>query len=639
MQKFLIQLPRNLKRLFLMSVDVVSIYISVWAALMLRSGDFFWLSDGYELTKATPDQLYNAIILAIVITIPMLTLSRLYRSITRYISLETYVKITKATFAASITWGILLYVNHSPIPRSSIALFFIILTSIIFLTRFTARSYLLQINDYMRKRVLIYGVNDYARQLATILSNDLEIKPIGFISDKKFHKNSSIGERPIYSSKELPVIIANKNVEEIIVMPDKTSKQLRRMLNEVSHQQITIRKLPDINALTKGNIKITDIQRVEIEDLLGRDAIKPDSYLLKSCIENKTVMITGCGGSIGSELSRQIIGLNPDKIVLIEQSEYFLYEIDQELNEINNNSQSRTIIKSFLGSVSDHEFMAAIFTKHKIDTIYHAAANKHVPLVEYNPIAAIKTNILGTHIVAQLAQQNNVANFVLISSDKAVRPTNIMGATKRFAELILQALQDKGSDQKPNNTKFCMVRFGNVLDTSGSVVPLFRKQIAKGGPVTVTDKRVIRYFMTIKEATELVIQAGSMSKGGDVFLLEMGEPVYVLDLAKEMIRLSGYEVKNEDNPYGDIEIIFTGLRAGEKLYEELLIGDDVSQTTHKHIMSANEEKLSHDKIIDLIDQFSGLTAKSNLNEIHNILFQSVKGYEPSKNNVVDISSK
>ena len=385
-------------------------------------------------------------------------------------------------------------------------------------------------------------------------------------------------------------------------------------------------------------ITAKDIQKVEIEDLLGREAVKPDPYLLRSCIDKKEVLITGCGGSIGSELTKQIIRLNPKSLILVEQSEYFLYEIIQELSEIKKRNNLNVPLYAYQGSVVDEEFMNTVFDKNQIDTVYHAAANKHVPLVEQNPVAAINTNILGTYNIAVISYKHNVENFVLISSDKAVRPTNIMGATKRFAEIILQSLQDL-VDTLPSNqcrTKFCMVRFGNVLDTSGSVVPLFRKQIKHGGPVTVTDPEVIRYFMTIEEASELVIQAGSLSKGGDVFVLEMGKPVNILSLAKQMIELSGYEIKDSKNPLGDIEIEITGLREGEKLYEELLIGDNVKRTIHKHIMSAIEEKLTYEQVEKLIDQFKLVNSNTSQSEIKELLQNSIGSPLQPKNNVIDI---
>jgi FlaA1/EpsC-like NDP-sugar epimerase len=388
-------------------------------------------------------------------------------------------------------------------------------------------------------------------------------------------------------------------------------------------------------------ITAQDIQKIEIEDLLGREAIKPDPYLLKSCIDKKGVLITGCGGSIGSELTKQIILLNPESLILVEQSEYFLYNIIQEISEIKKKHVLDIPIYSYQGSVADEEFMNSVFNNNKIDTVYHAAANKHVPLVEQNPAAAIRTNILGTHNIAVISYKHNVENFVLISSDKAVRPTNIMGATKRFAEITLQSLQDL-VDSLPSNqcqTKFCMVRFGNVLDTSGSVVPLFRKQIKKGGPVTVTDPEVIRYFMTIEEASELVIQAGSLSKGGDVFVLEMGRPVNILSLAKQMIELSGYKIKDDKNPLGDIKIEITGLREGEKLYEELLIGDNVTQTIHKHIMSAIEEKLTYQEVEQLIEQFKLIDSQTSQSEIKKLLQKSIGSPLLPKDNVVDMQNK
>jgi len=411
---------------------------------------------------------------------------------------------------------------------------------------------------------------------------------------------------------------------------------LKSIINELNDYHGIIRKLPNIKELTSGTIKLSQIEKINIEDLLGRDAVKPNHYLLKACIQNKTVLVTGAGGSIGSELCRQIIHQKPKKILLLEQSEYFLYEIDREIHEIKTNNNLDVDLSSYMGSVTDENLISYIFKENNIDTVYHAAANKHVPLVEHNPLSAIKNNIFGTNIVATEAYKNNVENFVLISSDKAVRPTNIMGATKRFAELILQSLQDT-VDSMPSNqcrTKYCMVRFGNVLDTSGSVVPLFKKQIESGGPVTVTDSRVIRYFMTIKEATELVIQAGSLSKGGDVFLLDMGEPLNILELAKEMIKLSGKSIRDKNNPLGDLEIEFTGLRDGEKLYEELLIGDDVSKTTHDQIMSANEEKMTNDQIQQCLKNFESLTSNSKLKDIKNTLYESVAGYNPNNSEKV-----
>ena len=641
MKIFLISLSRVKKRLILILVDIMTISLALWFSLMIRQDSYFVFSEGYKLTGASPTDLYFSLLLAITCIIPVLLMSRLYRSITRYINIETYVKITKATILGTTIWAALLLFLQIPIPRSALIIFFIISTLFIYITRYTARSLLTQQRINSMRKVLIYGTTNCSIQISEMLKSDNNILPIGFISDNNIDQKTIISELKVYHIDKVEDLIIDKDIQEILLTSLYQKKnKLPLIIDNLKKHQKLIRKLPNIEDLTNGKMKITQTKKINIDDLLGRDTVTPDPYLLKACIEGKSVLITGCGGSIGSELARQIIKLNPIKIILLEQSEYFLYEIDHELNDYKNKNQSVVKLKSYLGSVSDSDFIETLFANEKIDTVYHAAANKHVPLVEHNPLAAIKTNILGTLTVANQSYKNNIENFVLISSDKAVRPTNIMGATKRFAELTLQSLQDVVDDMpsSQSRTKFCMVRFGNVLDTSGSVVPLFKKQIKSGGPVTVTDARVIRYFMTISEATELVIQAGSLSKGGDVFLLEMGEPIGILDLAKEMIHLSGKEIKNDDNLSGDIEIKFTGLRDGEKLYEELLIGDNVSKTIHDHIMSANEEKLSHEKILYFIDKIKELNSKSSLSDIQDILFEAVSGYKPFKaNNVININ--
>ena len=641
MKDTLITLPRNLKRVLLILIDVVSLWAALWIALIIRSDQFFIPMNGYELTKAQPSELFEVFILTTIITIPILIFSRLYRSITRYITLETYVKIAKACVIAGIIWSLIVYALNYPIPRTASINYILLSTMFVFITRFSARAFLLPKLLGQRKNILIYGDINSASRMIELLKNDLLSNTVGVISENNKLKKTRISEIPIYLKKDLKKIIPKKNIEEIIIiLPKKSKSLLRELMQELEKYPVKLVKIPEIGQLTQGNLKLDDLKKINIEDLLGRDTVEPDAYLLNSCIENKVVLITGCGGSIGSEICRQIIKLNPKKLVLVEQSEFFLYDIDQNLADYRLKNKCTVPVSSYLGSVSDSDFINNIFKKEDIDTVYHAAAHKHVPLVEHNPLAAIRTNIFGTYTVADAAYKNNVSNFVLISSDKAVRPTNVMGATKRFAELILQSLQDL-VDSMPSNkckTKFCMVRFGNVLDTSGSVIPLFRKQIDSGGPVTVTDSKVIRYFMTITEATELVIQAGSLSEGGDVFLLEMGEPIYVLDLAKEMIRLSGNEIKSHDNPDGNIEIIFTGLRDGEKLYEELLIGETVNKTIHTHIMRANEEKLSHEKITYFLEQFKELSSQSSTSSIQKILYEAVDGYEPYiNNNVVKIN--
>ena len=631
MKEFLLNLTRLQKRLLLILVDAVTISLALWLSLSIRQDSFFNFSNGYELTGATSLNLYSILLLANVTIISSLILFRLYRSITRYISIETYVKITKASTIGTGLWALIVYNLHLPFPRSVFIIFFIFSTSLLFLTRYTARSFLTQQKENAKHAVLIYGTSQEAIEINNILKSSQSILSKGFISNNSDDTKTMIAELPVYTLKDIEKVISKKNIREILITHSNQSKnKLKLIVKELDKHHGIIRKLPNIKDLATGTIKLSQIEKIDIDDLLGRDTVKPNEYLLKACIQNKTVLVTGAGGSIGSELCRQIICLNPKKIILLEQSEYFLYEIDREICDIKLNTNLNVDISTYMGSVGDESLIKHIFRNENIDTVYHAAANKHVPLVEHNPLSAIKNNIIGTHTVATAAYKHNVENFVLISSDKAVRPTNIMGATKRFAELILQSLQDIVDDMSSNKckTKYCMVRFGNVLDTSGSVVPLFKKQIRNGGPVTVTDPRVIRYFMTISEATELVIQAGSLSKGGDVFLLDMGEPLSILELAKEMIKLSGKEIKDENNPTGDIEISFTGLRDGEKLYEELLIGDDVSKTTHDHIMSANEEKLTHHQIEQCLDKFNGLDSESSSEDIKKILYESVAGYDP-----------
>ena len=642
MKDYLLNLPRFIKRLLMVTTDFVSLALMAWIALVLRGDGFFNINDGYKLSGASPQELYQFIILAPIITIAVLLKMRLYRSIIRYINVDTYVKISKACLISVSILAIGMITFEMPIPRFTYPIYFILATASVIYIRYTASSYLAFKNVMKKRNVLMVGTHDESIQIAEFLKNNDQLKPMGFIVSAINYEKSSIAELPVYSVSQTNNIIIKSEIEEILIIENKiTKKETLEIIKQLSPHQKLIRKVPDISDYASGKIQVSEFKRIDIEDLLGRVAIKTDPFLLKSCIEDKTVMVTGAGGSIGSELARQIIQHKPKKIILLEQSEYFLYKIDNEVSNIDKIKNKDIELKSYLGSVTDDDFVSNIFKSEMIDTVYHAAANKHVPLVEHNPISAIKTNIFGTKIVAENALVNNIENFVLISSDKAVRPTNIMGATKRFAELILQSMQDKVHKMPSSQckTKFCMVRFGNVLDTSGSVVPLFRNQIKEGGPVTVTDTRVIRYFMTISEATELVIQAGSLSKGGEVFLLDMGEPMSILSLAKEMIKLSGKEIKDETNPDGDIEIVITGLRPGEKLYEELLIGDNVSKTIHDHIMYANEGKLSVEEIDNFIQDLTNLKSKSSINEVQKILYQSVEGYSPSKTeNIIDFKA-
>ena len=605
--------------------DFISLATMAWLALALRGDGFFNINEGYKISGATAEQLYQFIILAPIVTIAVLLKMRLYRSIIRYINLDTYVKVSKACFISVILLATIVTLAGTPIPRFIYPIYFILATAIIIYSRYTACSYLVFKDTFKRRNVLIIGSHEQSRKIAELLKNDRELKPVGFLVSSEYDNKSSIAELPIYNVSEVDKIIYKENIDEILVIENKlTKKDTLFIIKKLTLQQKIIRKVPDISDYASGKIQVSDFKRIDIEDLLGRVAIKTDPFLLKSCIENKAVMVTGAGGSIGSELSRQIIQHNPKKIILLEQSEYFLYQID---NEISDNSQikNETIkLKSYLGSVTDEDFIDNIFKTEKIDTVYHAAANKHVPLVEDNPVSAIKTNIFGTKIVAENSLKHNIENFVLISSDKAVRPTNIMGATKRFSELILQALAKEKT--KHRSTKITMVRFGNVLDSSGSAIPLFQKQIRDGGPLTVTDPEVIRYFMSIPEAAELVIQAGAMGTGGDVFVLDMGDPIKIIDLAYKMIHLSGLTPIDNENPDGDIRIEFTGLRPGEKLYEELLIGNDVVQSEHPRIMQAIENKLDMNTILNCINTIKEARDKQDEKIVKQLLLKHVDGY-------------
>ena len=640
MKTLIVELPRNFKRLILVGFDFLSLSLAVYISLSLRSDSFFFPSNGYELTGASADDVYIIIFLLPIISIPLFIISRLYRSVTRHIGNETYIKILKVTFISITAWsGIILFLEF-PIPRSVLLITFILSLVATLLSRYVARS-ILQSKSHSSsyKNILLYGIDNEVIEIAEILKNYEKFKLNGFITELKESKGTVISDKPVYLLSDINSVISYKNIDEIFIVDNDNDKNsLRDKISKLKGLKIKIRKIPNLSQMSDRQFNPNHIKKVDIEDLLGRKTVDPDQYLIKACVENKVVLVTGCGGSIGSELSRQIMHLNPKKLLLVDHSEYLLYEIDHEIHQISKDCKYETKIVSHLNSITNKDFVETLFAKEEIDTIYHAAAYKHVPLVENNPLSAINTNILGTYCLASAAYRNNIENFVLISSDKAVRPTNIMGATKRFAELICQSFQDV-VDNMPSNkskTKFCMVRFGNVLDTSGSVIPLFRRQISIGGPVTVTHPDVIRYFMTIKEATELVIQAGALSKGGEIFILEMGEAMNVLELAKDMIRLSGKEIKNDSNIKGEIEIIFTGLRPGEKLYEELSIGNNILKTAHSHIMSAQEEKISPDEVEGLIKRFAELTNRSSHKDICDLLLDSTTGYSPT--NIVEIET-
>ncbi len=614
-------LDRSFKRLFILGLDFFMVPVVLWLTFSIRHD---------HLYQPTAQQFW-IFLAAPLIAIPVFIRLGLYRAIMRYIGFKALWAVVKSVILYAIIWSLLvLLAKVDGIPRSIYILNALIAMLFIGGSRMAARWLFsgravstFRMGSGEHKKVVIYGAGSAGMQLASALMMSSEQQPIAFIDDNPSLQNLHVNGLKIHAFSHLSYLIEVFHVQEVLLALPSISKSRRKeIISLLEPYSVHVRTIPGVSEMAQGKIKVEDIREIDIGDLLGRDSVEPNIELLNSNIKNKSVLVTGAGGSIGSELCRQIIIHQPEKLVLFEQSEFQLYAIEKELSKI----VSDIKLIPILGSVTNLSRMTEICKAFDVQTIYHAAAYKHVPMVERNPGEAIYNNIFGTLRSAQAAIEAKVETFVLISTDKAVRPTNTMGATKRFAELILQALSlDKNLSRQ---TRFTMVRFGNVLGSSGSVVPLFREQISNGGPVTVTDSKIIRYFMTIPEAAELVIQAGAMGRGGDVFVLDMGEPVYIVDLARRMIRLSGFEVCDEDHPNGDIEIVYTGLRPGEKLYEELLIGDNVLPTSHEKIMSAEEEVIIWSELELMINQLQKATDLNDFEEVRAILQKAVSGYKP-----------
>ena len=623
-----LSLSRIIKRLIMLSVDILLIVVILIGSFSMRLGEWYWPQG---------DLLY-LIFLAPFAAIPIFIKFGLYRAIVRYIGFKALWTIVQAVSLYALVLGIVVLLSGiEGIPRSVILINWILAMLLIGGSRIVGRWYFSERKSHInstsdeRKNILVYGAGSAGIQLATALSYSRELYPVAFIDDETTLVDHQIIGIKVHSSNELEQLITSMNIEEVLLaIPSASRMRRNEIINRLEPYPVLVRTVPGVSELAQGRLKIDDLNVVSIGDLLGRDSIPPNQDYLRSNIDNKVVMITGAGGSIGSELCRQIIQLQPNKIILFEQNEFSLYAVDQELVEMKLNVE----VIPILGSVLDAQLVERVCRKFSVQTIYHAAAYKHVPMIEWNNFAGIDNNVFGTLSCAEAAFSENVENFVLISTDKAVRPTNTMGATKRFAEMILQALSQKHNG-KNKVTNFSMVRFGNVLDSSGSVIPLFRKQIEKGGPVTVTDPEIIRYFMTIPEAAQLVIQAGAMSGGGDVFVLDMGSPVKILDLAKKMIHLTGLNIKDSDHPNGDIEILFTGLRAGEKLYEELLIGDKVLKTEHQLILRSEEEMLPWSELEVILNKLKISIEAQNFKGVRELLVEAVPGYHP-KNSIDDL---
>lgn len=635
MRRKLIHFPRPIKQGIVIAMDLLICLIATWVAFSLRL-DSMHFPVGYQwhVYQITP-----------ILMLPIFLRFGLYRAVFRYTGIAAIVSIAKAiALYGVILFGFLMWLALPGVPRSVGLMQPLLLFSMIGGSRAFARLWLSQADGerkYQRdSRILIYGAGAAGAQIADVLQQRRQFTVIGFLDDKPEMHGKLINGLKVYPASSVGEVIRLFAITDILLaLPAVSRSQRIEILDKLRGYHVHVSSLPDLTDLARGKVMMSDIHELDILDLLGRDPVPPNPALISRNITDKVVMVTGAGGSIGSELCRQILQAKPSCVLLMEHNEYSLYAIHRDLTERSAELNISATLIPLLGSVKDFARLTQICRAWCPRTIYHAAAYKHVPLVEHNPAEGIRNNVFGTLNVAKAALECGVHDMVLVSTDKAVRPTNVMGATKRLAELILQALAAHGDRPFPEvagqrgeavvRTRFSMVRFGNVLDSSGSVVPLFRQQIKNGGPITLTDKDVTRYFMTIPEAAQLVIQAGAMAEGGDVFLLDMGDPVRILDLAHRMIELSGLTVRDEQREDGDIEIQITGLRPGEKLFEELLIGTNAKATAHPRIMRAHEELIPWQELLKSLEQLSWIVEKNDVAAMRTLLVRLVSGYSPA----------
>ncbi|GAB4297687.1 MAG: nucleoside-diphosphate sugar epimerase/dehydratase [Thiohalomonadaceae bacterium] len=631
-------LPRPAKRFVALMVDLSLCVLTVWLAYYLRLGEFISFAGASEWAQGA----VWAAVASAGIALPIFVASGLYRAIFRYSGWPALLAVARAVGIYGLLYAsIFTAIGVAGVPRTVGIIQPILLLLFVGASRVLARlwlgdQYLSILKRASRPKVLIYGAGSTGRQLAAAMANSHEMQVVGFLDDDDRLHGHVLNGQPIYNPADLDNLATTLNIRNVLLaMPSLSRKRRNEILARISSAHVAVRTLPSMSDLAQGKVSISDLRELDIDDLLGREPVTPNHILLAKNIAGKVVLVTGAGGSIGSELCRQILAVNPAKLLLIEQSEFALYAIHQELEEklAGLDGVTPPVLVPLLASVQDGDRMREIMSTWHPDTVYHAAAYKHVPLVEHNPTEGIKNNVFGTLRTAQAAAENGVSDFVLISTDKAVRPTNVMGASKRLAEMALQALAATQAN-KQNGTRFSMVRFGNVLGSSGSVVPKFRQQIRDGGPITLTHPEVTRYFMTIPEAAQLVIQAGAMAKGGDVFVLDMGQPVKIMDLARRMVELSGLTVKDEQNPGGDIEIAVTGLRPGEKLYEELLLGDNPKPTMHPRIMKAHEEFIPWPEFEAKLTALEMALNVNDVGVIRLMMQQLVAGYTPT-DDIVD----
>lgn len=600
----------------MLTADVIGIPFTLWIAVSLRLGTLYHPIAGTEWMHLA----------SLLTSIPAFLRMGLYRAALRYLGPKAVLAVFTGVTASVALLAVLTLLWPQPtLPISALPIYWAFALIYVGGSRYVARTLLnFRIADG-GQRVVIYGAGEAGVLLAAGLTNNGRYQPVGFIDDNASLHNSVVHGLEVFPRSALPKLVRNEGVAAVLLaLPSLTRRRRQEILRSIEPLCLLVQTVPDHSDILSGTAKVEDVRDVHPADLLGRDPVPPDPRLLDACIRGKVVMVTGAGGSIGSELCRQIVRLQPARLLLFEMSELALYDIERELRALIEVEGLQADFVALLGDVHHKHRMKEILQLYGVQTVYHAAAYKHVPIVEQNVVEGIYNNIFGTWNAGEAALETRVETFVLISTDKAVNPTTVMGATKRFAEIVLQGLQSRSS-----HTRFCMVRFGNVLGSSGSVVPLFREQISRGGPVTVTHRDVIRYFMTIPEAAQLVLQAGSMGKGGDVFLLDMGRPVRIDDLAKRMINLMGRTLRDEDNPEGDIEIIYTGLRPAEKLFEELLIGSNAAGTEHAMIMRAIEHSLPWHEVQQVLDEMATALSHFDCERARRLLMQAVVEYKPT----------
>jgi FlaA1/EpsC-like NDP-sugar epimerase len=605
-------LERIYKQFIMLFLDVLTLFFALWLAFVLRIGEPFpasYIYPSWWIFIAIP-----------IVMLPLFVKLGLYRAVLQYIGIKVITTTFQATTIACLVVGFfMMFFRESNLPRSVLPIFWFIVNVFVITSRFLLKGYLYSWDSFVnsRKKTLIYGAGNAGVQMVESLKKSAVYAPVAFIDDDKTKQGTILNYLEVFPFDKIDFLIKNKDAKVLLfAVPSATEKQRIQILKRLSKYPIEVKILPSMDNIVNGVVSLDNIKHVEVADILGRDSVEPNQSLLERNISDKNILITGAGGSIGSELARQIMKLSPKKVVLLDNSEYNLYNIHLELTS---KEFSIDVIPS-LCTVTNYYQLKQVIAQNNIHTIYHAAAYKHVPMVEINVVPGTYNNVIGTYNVSKLADELEVENMVLVSTDKAVRPTNVMGASKRMSELILQAFSDK------SKCCFSMVRFGNVLESAGSVVPLFRNQIKEGGPVTVTHRNITRYFMSIPEAVELVLQSGAMAKGGDVFVLDMGEPIKIIDLAYKMIHLSGLTPIDNENPDGDIRIEFTGLRPGEKLYEELLIGSDVTQSEHPRIMQAKESKLSLDDVLNCVGIVKLAREKQDEKVVKELLLKYIDGY-------------